>query len=70
MFGLVTSLLRNARYLKRIAISMDSLVRLYKLDLESRGIYDVQVDPNFKPGKDDMTEISYESQDPELDSVD
>lgn len=67
MWALAKSVLLFARYFRRIAIALESLDHSYKLDLASRGIHDIKFDPNYKPTKDDMTEISYSSKAPDFD---
>ena len=56
MFALAKSLLVLGRYLRRIALALESMNELYALELAERGIYR----PRPSGGKADEVEISYE----------
>jgi hypothetical protein len=72
MWAFAKSLLLIARYSRRIAVSLETLTELYRLDLESRGINTIRIDPSYKPTKDEMTEVAYSSdnRDTQLDDQD
>ncbi len=55
MLGLVKALLLNARYFRRIAIALERMEVLYRLELRTQGIF--ETDPNLK----DEVEVSYGS---------
>ncbi len=59
MWAFAKAILLLSRYFRRMAVAQEELVRLYKLDLESRGVSDIRYDPTHKPTKDDMAEIMY-----------
>lgn len=56
MFALGKALLILGRYLRRIAISLESIHELYALELAERGIYKPR---KSSGGKDDEVEVMY-----------
>lgn len=59
MWAFAKAILLMSRFVRRVAIALEALVRLYKLDLESRGIYDTPPIKYTSDSPSDMAEISY-----------
>lgn len=63
MFALIKTILKYTFQLRRIANSLDRLVKLYESDLNHRGV-DLPIPPNSPPltAEDRETELSYTNQ--------